>query len=121
MAKNSNSNRKGSSNGNASSKPTEAAKPAAAMTAASAKPAGATPAASAKPAVSTKSAPAAKALPEMAAAQRVDEKAPAARAPSAAEVSARAHQIWIARGKPTPGTPLEDWVQAERELTTRKS
>jgi hypothetical protein len=42
-------------------------------------------------------------------------------APTAAAVSARAHQIWIARGKPTPGTPLEDWVQAERELGVRKS
>lgn len=45
-------------------------------------------------------------------------KAPAApRAePTPAEISARAHAIWIARGKPSPGTPLEDWVQAEREL-----
>jgi hypothetical protein len=42
-------------------------------------------------------------------------------APTTAAVSARAHQIWIARGKPTPGTPLEDWVQAERELGARKS
>ena len=41
--------------------------------------------------------------------------------PSTAAISARAHQIWIARGKPTPGTPLADWVQAERELGVRKS
>jgi hypothetical protein len=46
--------------------------------------------------------------------------APAA-APTTAAISARAHQIWIARGKPTPGTPLADWVQAERELGVRKS
>jgi hypothetical protein len=39
---------------------------------------------------------------------------------SPADVSARAHQIWIARGKPTPGTPLEDWLQAERELGLSK-
>ena len=42
-------------------------------------------------------------------------------APTPAAVSARAHQIWIARGKPSPGTPLEDWIQAERELGLRKS
>jgi hypothetical protein len=46
--------------------------------------------------------------------------APAA-APTEAAISARAHQIWIARGKPTPGTPLADWIQAERELGVRKS
>ena len=46
--------------------------------------------------------------------------APAA-APTVAAISARAHQIWIARGKPTPGTPIADWVQAERELGVRKS
>ena len=42
-------------------------------------------------------------------------------APSPGDVSARAHQIWIARGKPTPGTPVADWLQAERELGVRKS
>lgn len=41
-------------------------------------------------------------------------------APSSTDVSARAHEIWIARGKPTPGTPLEDWLQAERELKLPK-
>jgi len=38
-------------------------------------------------------------------------------APSHADISARAHAIWIARGRPAPGTPLEDWLQAERELS----
>jgi hypothetical protein len=42
-------------------------------------------------------------------------------APTAAAISARAHQIWINRGKPVPGTPLEDWCQAERELGSRKT
>ena len=36
--------------------------------------------------------------------------------PSPDDVSTRAHAIWLARGKPTPGTPLEDWLQAEREV-----
>ena len=40
----------------------------------------------------------------------------AARAASQTDISARAHAIWIARGRPSPGTPLEDWLQAEREL-----
>jgi hypothetical protein len=42
--------------------------------------------------------------------------APAARAPAHTDIAARAHAIWIARGRPKPGTPLEDWLQAEREL-----
>jgi hypothetical protein len=42
------------------------------------------------------------------------------RAPSGDDVSARAHAIWISRGKPTPGTPLEDWLQAEREILGAK-
>ena len=37
-------------------------------------------------------------------------------APTREQVLARAHSIWERRGKPVPGTPLEDWVQAEREL-----
>jgi DUF2934 family protein len=40
-------------------------------------------------------------------------------APAADAVSVRAHEIWVARGRPTPGTPLEDWLQAERELRAR--
>src|SRR5689334_20903480 len=36
-------------------------------------------------------------------------------APTATAIAARAHEIWIARGRPSPGTPLEDWLQAERE------
>jgi hypothetical protein len=57
--------------------------------------------------------------PTAAAAPVVD--APAApRSPAHADVSARAHAIWIARGRPTPGTPLEDWLQAERELAAAR-
>ena len=51
--------------------------------------------------------------------------APAKAAPSPAAtpetVSARAHQIWIAKGKPVPGAPLEDWLQAEREIGPLKT
>jgi hypothetical protein len=47
--------------------------------------------------------------------------APAApAAPTQAAISARAHALWIARGKPIPGTPLADWLEAERELNARK-
>jgi hypothetical protein len=35
--------------------------------------------------------------------------------PTHAEISARAHAIWLARGG-TPGRSLDDWLQAEREL-----
>jgi hypothetical protein len=38
-----------------------------------------------------------------------------------AAIGARAHEIWIAKGKPIPGTPVEDWLQAERELGARKA
>ncbi len=41
--------------------------------------------------------------------------------PAAKTVEARAHEIWVAKGKPVPGTPLEDWLQAERELGARKA
>jgi hypothetical protein len=68
----------------------------------------------------TKSPAAAKAASAKPAAAKKAAAVPVA-APTAAAVSARAHQIWIARGKPNPGTPLEDWVQAERELGLRKS
>ena len=43
-----------------------------------------------------------------------------AAAPAHADISARAHAIWIARGRPKPGTPLEDWLQAERELSAAR-
>ena len=57
--------------------------------------------------------------PSAAAAPAAD--APAApRPPAHADVSARAHAIWIARGRPSPGTPLEDWLQAERELSAAR-
>jgi len=36
-------------------------------------------------------------------------------------VAARAHEIWIAKGKPVPGAPLDDWLQAEREIAACKS
>jgi hypothetical protein len=45
---------------------------------------------------------------------------PAPRAPAHADISARAHAIWIARGRPSPGTPLADWFQAERELSAAR-
>ena len=47
---------------------------------------------------------------------------PAAAAPAApaAAIEARAHAIWIKKGKPNPGTPTEDWAQAERELRAGK-
>lgn len=48
-------------------------------------------------------------------------KAAANGAPLSEAVSLRAHQIWIARGRPTPGTPLEDWLQAERELRAART
>ena len=35
-------------------------------------------------------------------------------------VSARAHQIWISRGK-KDGRALDDWLQAERELLAEAS
>ena len=37
-------------------------------------------------------------------------------APSREEIAQRAYEIYLARGK-TGGRELEDWVQAERELT----
>jgi hypothetical protein len=49
--------------------------------------------------------------------------APAADAPAASrteEIAARAHAIWIAKGSPNPGTPLEDWLQAEREISASR-
>jgi len=36
--------------------------------------------------------------------------------PSAEEIAFRAHQIFLERGA-TPGLELDDWLQAERELT----
>ena len=47
-------------------------------------------------------------------------KAAAAPAAPAAAIEARAHAIWIKKGKPNPGTPTEDWAQAERELRAGK-
>jgi hypothetical protein len=64
-----------------------------------------------------KNAPAA-AAPAASAAPKVDAAKPAATQES---IQARAHQIWIAKGKPVPGTPIADWLQAERELGVRKS
>lgn len=49
--------------------------------------------------------------------------APAADAPVASrteEIAARAHAIWLAKGSPNPGTPLEDWLQAEREVSATR-
>jgi Protein of unknown function (DUF2934) len=36
--------------------------------------------------------------------------------PSAEEISARAHQIFVERGR-EPGHDKDDWLKAERELT----
>ena len=35
--------------------------------------------------------------------------------PTHEEISRRAHELWLARGKPD-GFAAEDWAQAEREL-----
>jgi Protein of unknown function (DUF2934) len=36
------------------------------------------------------------------------------------EIRRRAHEIYLERGR-EPGYDVEDWLQAERELTTNKS
>jgi hypothetical protein len=36
--------------------------------------------------------------------------------PSNEEIALRAYQIYLERGS-TPGDPMQDWLQAERELT----
>ena len=36
------------------------------------------------------------------------------------EIRRRAHEIYVERGR-EPGYDVEDWLQAERELTTDKS
>jgi Protein of unknown function (DUF2934) len=36
------------------------------------------------------------------------------------EIRGRAHEIYVERGR-EPGYDVEDWLQAERELTTDKS
>jgi hypothetical protein len=36
------------------------------------------------------------------------------------EIRRRAHEIYLERGR-EPGCDVEDWLQAERELTTDKS
>jgi len=43
----------------------------------------------------------------------------APRAPTPEEIAKRAHEIWLARGG-GPGSDLEDWLQAERELRTER-
>ena len=40
-----------------------------------------------------------------------------AQAPSEQEIRRRAYEIYLGRGA-QPGRELEDWLQAERELTT---
>jgi hypothetical protein len=62
------------------------------------------------------------AAPAAAAAPKAEPaKAQAAPAATPESVQARAHQIWVAKGKPVPGTPVADWLQAERELGVRKT
>jgi hypothetical protein len=63
--------------------------------------------------------------PAQAALEQKDSRAslsevPAGAAPSREAISARAHQIWIEKGSPKPGTPIEDWLAAERELSRRR-
>ena len=36
------------------------------------------------------------------------------------EIRSRAHEIYVERGR-EPGYDIEDWLQADRELTTDKS
>jgi len=60
-----------------------------------------------------------KTAPAVAAASKSAPKAAAKPAVTTESVQARAHQIWIAKGKPVPGTPVADWLQAERELGIR--
>lgn len=55
----------------------------------------------------------------VAAAPKTAPKAASKPAVTTEAVQARAHQIWIAKGKPVPGTPVADWLQAERELGFR--
>jgi hypothetical protein len=43
-----------------------------------------------------------------------------AASPSRDEIERRAHEIYVARGQ-TGGREMEDWLQAERELTSAKS
>jgi hypothetical protein len=42
--------------------------------------------------------------------------APKAR-PTQDQIAARAYEIYLERGA-TPGDPMQDWLRAERELTT---
>ena len=35
-----------------------------------------------------------------------------------AQIKMRAHELWQANGRP-PGSELQDWLQAEQELTNR--
>jgi hypothetical protein len=37
--------------------------------------------------------------------------------PTQDQIAARAYEIYLERGA-TPGDPMQDWLQAERELTT---
>jgi Protein of unknown function (DUF2934) len=37
--------------------------------------------------------------------------------PAQDQIAARAYEIYLERGA-TPGDPMQDWLQAERELTT---
>ena len=73
----------------------------------------------------TKKTKAAKAAKKASAAAAPEAAAPATTgtkaAPAPISVEARAHEIWMARGRPVPGTPLADWLQAEREVGVRKT
>ena len=60
-----------------------------------------------------------KTAPAAAAAPKAKTNAASKPAATTESVQARAHQIWIAKGKPVPGTPVADWLQAERELNFR--
>lgn len=70
----------------------------------------------AAPAHEPANAKAAPAKAAQAAAGKPASKRSDARAPSADEIRRRAFEIWRSRGG-APGSPEDDWRQAERELT----
>jgi hypothetical protein len=63
--------------------------------------------------IKTTAAPVAKTVPVAA--------SKSAASPSRDEIARRAHEIYVARGQSGGGSEMEDWLQAERELTGAKS
>lgn len=56
---------------------------------------------------------------EMQARKQREPAAAAKRKPTQAEIAGRAYEIYLARGG-RPGSELDDWLQAEAELRTRR-